>query len=145
MSSTKDEKPTSGDKPTLSLGGAKTLSLKPTAGGKLRQNMAQGRSGPSVPVEVRRSRRTGSIQADQGSTQDDPALTSEERETRASALRRAMEGGTTSQRRSSLPNIHELNLREKELSPKTATDPDPLRTREMEELQRIEQEERQKN
>ncbi len=134
------------DKKPLSLG-AKTLSLKGSAGAQARQNMSGG--GRGTVVEVRRRRSPGQ-RADEpssggspeaGLTSDLHNLTSEERESRAKALREAL-----SQPRKEIlaegnnDGIGQTVQRETKAPDKP--DVEDLRRRELEELERIETQER---
>ncbi len=158
MSDTKDQ-----DKKTLSLGGKGTLSLKspsqtksagasqPGSGAPApRQNMSQGR-GKTIAVEVLRKRtgpadKTGGasefVAGSSGATTDSPrVLTGEEREARMRALREAEETSSTRPRIPPPPLRRPQaggtadSVKDKNLSA------DELRQREIEELQRIEEEE----
>lgn len=155
MTETKDKKPQTEEKKTLSLGGKGTLSLKggasaPATGGgtqQIRQSLSQGR-GKAVAVEVRRKRggsEKGPLDEDadvtspaSGAPNEAHQLTSEEREARIRALQQAEED---SRRRKA----------EEALRPREAGQPEPerpvlsreeeLRRKELEELQQIEAEE----
>lgn len=89
---------------TLSLSGSKTLSLKGGAGKS--QNF--GNRGQSVAVEVRRSRKSSENRNE--NNESDAHLTSNERETRAAALRAALEG---SAKKTELPKRRVMTLEDK--------------------------------
>jgi translation initiation factor IF-2 len=155
MTETKDKKPQTEEKKTLSLGGKGTLSLKggaaaPATGGgtqQIRQSLSQGR-GKAVAVEVRRKRggpEKGPLEEEADVTSPASAipneahqLTSEEREARIRALQQAEED--TRRRKA-----------EEALRPREDGAPEPekpvlsreeeLRRKELEELQQIEAEE----
>ncbi|MAE51349.1 MAG: translation initiation factor IF-2 [Micavibrio sp.] len=137
---TEDKKEETGKK-TLSLGG--TLSLK--GGTAPKAPPTSGRSG--IAVEVRRSKRAApqqqSQQADAPGTSgsDELAtLTNAERQARIEALQKSMEEG---ERKSSLPKRQDTTIVKKE-EKEEAPSKDDLRKKELEELQRIEEEERAK-
>lgn len=90
---------------TLSLSG-KTLSLKP--GGSAAKQSGFSNRGPSVAVEVRRTRKpTGDNAADK---QEDQSLTNDEREARARALQAVLEGQN---QKKELPKRRVMTLEDK--------------------------------
>lgn len=138
-----DKKEESGKK-TLSLGG--TLSLKGGAS-TAPKGPTSGRGG--IAVEVRRSKRAApSPQTQQqdstgtttGGSDDLTSLTNAERQARIEALQKSMEEG---ERKSSLPKRQATTIEKKEEAPKEVSK-DDLRKKELEELQRIEEDERAK-
>ncbi len=126
--------------------GAKTLSLKGNVGAQVRQNMTQGARGGNVAVEVRRKRAPEpELKQEQSQQQQLPqeeiALTNDERDTRARALKAAIEGG---QRKSSLPQRRiTIEDKKKEEAEKEEAAED-ARQKELEELRKIEATERKK-
>ena len=153
MSEAKDkDKNTEQDKPkkTLGLSGG-TLSLKPggspTAGPPARHNVTQGRSGAHVAVEVRRKRaplpgeRESSPGMASSSAQPDANLTAGERESRARALQQAQEAGE--KRKTTLPKRRTIEQVKQEEQQNKSTENMTAREKELEELRRIESEERQ--
>lgn len=141
-----DDKGSTGKK-TLSLGG--TLSLKgASAGGAPKAPVTSGRSG--IAVEVRRSKRAAPTAqpASQGlSLPENPAddlvnLTNTERQARIEALQKAMAEG---EHKSSLPKRHIPVTPDKPAPAKEPVSADDLRRKELEELQRIEEDERKKS
>jgi len=143
-----DEKQDSGKK-TLSLGGKGTLSLKGGSGNAPKAPQGGGRSG--IAVEVRRSKRPtpqtagGPYSADPvSSTSDDIAsLTDVERQARIEALQKAIAEG---EHKSALPKrqIPATPEKTEEKKEDTKLSADELRQKELEELQRIEAEEKKK-
>ncbi|MCK6418428.1 MAG: translation initiation factor IF-2 [Alphaproteobacteria bacterium] len=134
------------EKKTLSLGGKGTLSLKGAVSSPAPARAPGVAAAPSsLSVEVRRSRRTGSVVNPQGSQtsagNDEARLTTDEREARARALHQALNASGTA--RTSLPKRQIIEPRTQETS---TSDPAAMKTdaraREMEELNRIESEER---
>lgn len=110
---------------TLSLSG-KTLSLK----GGVGKAAPSGGGRPSVAVEVRRTRKPLSSsdgRTSDGSKGDDAILTSGERETRAAALRAALEGNA---KRKELPKRRVMTLEDKKA--KEAEEAEEARKREEE-------------
>lgn len=139
MSKTKDDQvKTDGDEPgKLALSGKSTLSLKGNIGAQVRQNITHGARGGNVAVEVRRKR---APDRETGPTQDEePQLTSSEREARARALRLATEGA---QRKTSLPQRRITIEDKKKEEAEKADAAEDARQKEMEEMRRIEAEER---
>ncbi len=134
MTETKD-KADGGKK--LTLGGKGTLSLKGNAGA-LRPNIGQSPGGFSV--EVRRKRSGPSTTQDQQQTQEDAHLTSEERDARARALQNAMAEG--SKPKTNLPKRRTIEDVKKEEISKAEAAPLDAAASELEEMRRIEQEER---
>jgi translation initiation factor IF-2 len=130
------------DKKTLSLGGAKTLSLKgaPGASGPPapapRQNVPHGR-GRTVAVEVIRSKRAAP--GEQGPGGDLKHLTSEEREVRLRALREAEEAA---RKRAEEAALAAINPTPAARQGKPKEDSASARERELAEAKRIEEEER---
>lgn len=127
----KDDKP----KKTLSLGG--TLSLK---GGP-----SAPRAGGGVAVEVRRKRSAPQARTTASQTQessDDLSLTSQEREARAQALQKALADGGA--KKTSLPKRRTTIEDKKKEEAQAKTEELSAREKELEELNRIEEEERKK-
>ena len=140
---------------TLTAKPAGTLSLKGSAAAQVRQNMGGG-GGRGTVVEVRKRRAPGrpadndslggeDVQPQTSPTYDLHQLTSEEREARAKALREALSAPRKEREDKSLPS----SFKPAEAASGTSEDKnmplpnkDELRRRELEELQRIENEER---
>ena len=91
---------------TLTLSG-KTLSLK---GGAGKSSSSSSRGGPSVAVEVRRTRKTHSPASSSQDKQDDLQLTAEEREARSKALQAALAGET---KKKEMPKRRVMTLEDK--------------------------------
>lgn len=132
-----DDKP----KKTLSLGG--TLSLKGSAVGTPRPS-----AGGGVAVEVRRKRSAPSAQqpsqqAPAPAAKEDLSLTSQEREARALALQRALSDGGA--KKTSLPKRRTTIEDKKKEEEESKNQASSAREKEMEEMLRIEDEERKKN
>jgi translation initiation factor IF-2 len=151
MTETKDKEPDSGEgaKKTLSLGGKATLSLKGGLAAPKPRPAGLGASGANVSVEVRRTRRAGSQSATGSGTSSttsssggshEEALTAQEREARAMALQKALEQGG---RRTTLPKRQPIQIKQEE--PKPEETQNDARSREMEELKKIEEAERAKS
>ena len=124
----------------LTLGSKGTLSLKGNAGAQARQSINQPSGGFSV--EVRRKRTHGGSGSSQGSDQQEELhLTSGEREARARALQNAIAEGekpkTILPKRRTIEDVK----KEEEISRATSTSLDSA-ANELEEMRRIEQEER---
>ncbi len=143
------------EKKPLSLGGGKgTLTLKPgnqsAPNMQIRQSLSQGR-GRAVAVEVRRKRggADGQVEADQTQpgaevTVADHHLTNDERDARIKALQKAIEDEEKRKVEDAArreQQAHENVLREQEQSNKPMS-ADELREREVEELKRIEEDEK---
>jgi translation initiation factor IF-2 len=140
MSETKDkdkEKPEGKGKP-LGLSAKGTLSLKGNVEAQVRQNIVQGR-GPArgVAVEVRR-KRAHPNQPGEDHPAEDLHLTSEERESRARALRESREKGD--QGKTSLPKRQTIESKKREEEVKKQ-ELEEQRAKEMEELRQIEEKE----
>lgn len=134
---TPEEKP----KKKLTLSGG-TLSLKGGIGGPSpRQNITHGRDGSNVAVEVRRKRSNAPSQSSSESQGEDPHLTDGERDARARALQQALADGDT--RKTTLPKRHTIESKKREEAEAAPTG-DDARSRELAELQRIEEEEKSK-
>lgn len=151
MSESKEDK----DKKPLSLGAKPggTLSLKGSAAAQARQNLTGGGSSRGTVVEVRRRRAARPEEAvaaplvdDQLSSSDLHNLTSEERDARAKALREAL----SQPKKERAPNTEGIgfavNKAPAATDNKTSDKPnlEDLRRRELEELERIEAEEKAK-
>lgn len=134
-----DEKKEGTGKKTLSLGG--TLSLKGGSSAP-KPSTTPTRGGPAV--EVRRSKRAAPSQSSpatsgqSGSSDELANLTNAERQARIEALQKAMESGNES--KSSLPKRQTPTVVKRE-EPKEAPSEDELRKKELEELQRIQEQE----
>lgn len=130
MSESDDKK----EKKPLTLKGG-TLSLKGAAGGA---RPTMGRGGPVVEVRRKRARPTEEERREAARNEELHQLTSEEREARAKALREALaDGGTKPQPLPRTPGLGQP------VAPrKTEESEDDARRRELEELQRIEAEEK---
>ncbi|MFP4312768.1 MAG: translation initiation factor IF-2 [Alphaproteobacteria bacterium] len=136
------EKKADSGKKTLSLGG--TLSLKGGGSSGARPSTSPTRGGPAV--EVRRSKRA-STQAKTTDTAGSPAgsgddlanLTSAERQARIEALQKAMEGGGE---KKTLPKRQTPTIKKREEKAEEAPSEDDLRKKELEELQRIQEQEK---
>jgi len=145
-----DKKPlTLGAKPAG--GGGGTLSLKGSAAAQARQNLTGGNRG--TVVEVRRRRPPGKQESEsQGNTDSGSSgefgdlhnLTQEERDARAKALREAL-SQPKKERETNRDGIG-FTVHREEPKPTVDGKPDPeeLRRRELEELEKIEREERAK-
>jgi translation initiation factor IF-2 len=150
-------------KKTLSLGGGKgTLSLSGSAAAKAKQALNPGRGG--IAVEVRRARRPGEeapartstgTTAAGGGAGADLSLNAEEREARLRALQRAREAESTRPQPShkqpyqpigiaSIAQKEEEERRKAAEAAAAAARPQDAREAEMEEMERIETEERAK-
>ncbi|MDD3020086.1 MAG: translation initiation factor IF-2 [Alphaproteobacteria bacterium] len=141
------------DKKTLSLGGSKgTLSLKGGAPGQqhITQTLARGQS-RGVTIEVRKKRGAGAQNSPAGSSEfanPDDHLTNDEREVRLRALQKAKEDDE--KRREEEAKRRALEAEEAKLqqeAEKTGKRPrkidaEDLRRRELEELERIKEEDR---
>ena len=145
MSESKEDK----DKKPLTLGAAKpTLSLKGSAGAQARSSMSGGARGTVVEVRRRRAPAAGETPQitpgiDQALSNELQSLTSEERESRARALREALaqpkkERVETSNEGIGAPVHKPVEAAAKE-EPVSADD---LRRRELDELERINAEEK---
>lgn len=146
MSESKEDK----DKKPLTLGAKPggTLSLKGSAAAQARQNLTGGASSRGTVVEVRRRRVAKADEPaaapidDQLSTSDLHNLTSEERDARAKALREAL-----SQPKKERPTNEDgigfaVNKAPTPDAKSEKPDADELRRRELEELEKIEAEEK---
>lgn len=135
-----DDKKEETGKKTLSLGG--TLSLKGGSSAP-KPSTAPTRGGPAV--EVRRSKRAAPSQSTQsdnsgstGQSEELANLTNAERQARIEALQKAMEEGN--ERKSALPKRQTPTVVKRE-EPKPEATEDELRKKELEELQRIQEQE----
>ena len=137
MTETKDkDKKEDGKK--LTLGAKGTLSLKGNVGSQLRQNMGQPAGGFSVEVRRRRAPGQGGNESHSQNSQE-TVLTSEEREGRARALQNAMAEGARP--KSALPKRRTIeDVKKEEIL--AAETPQDAASIELEEMRRIEQEER---
>ncbi len=145
MSEAQDKDDKDEGKKTLSLGGGKgTLSLgkNVAAAAPARQNIAQGR-GRTIAVEVQRSKRAAPGQGKADDAGDLRHLTDEEREARLRALRGAEE--TAKRRQEELLRAKDQPSAAPDTGGRTGAVGGPLlsaREREMEEMRRIEADER---
>ena len=128
-------------KAKLGLSGKGTLSLKAGLGAPpVQQNITHGRSGARVAVEVRRKRVPApgeSSFSDSGA--EEQHLTAEERESRSRALKQAIEEGD--KRKTTLPKRRTIESVKREEEQRKDSNQD-AREKELEELRRIEEEER---
>ena len=141
-------------KKTLGLKGKGTLSLKGNAATQAKQNL-QGRG--DVPVEVKRRRSAASIKAEaeakesqdiqSGSGAELRQLTSDERQARAEALKKAIEGEKSGKDESQRPKLPPREVPKDSPAEAAAAPAKPeksSRELELEELRRIEEEEQRK-
>ena len=137
----KGGKPEESPKKTLGLsGGTLSLNLKGAPAAAPRHNVTQGRTGAHVAVEVRRKRAPGPGETSgQSQPAQDANLTKEERESRARALQQAQEAGD--KRKTTLPKRRTIEQVKQEEQENKASDLS-VRDKELEELRRIENEER---
>lgn len=147
MTETKDKdtkEGTSKESPKKTLGlGKGTLSLKLGSGPSSAPRSGVGHGG-SVAVEVRRKRSTASAPVSPASaSKEDPHLTSNEREARAQALRNALAHGDKGKTVLPKRRITIEDKKKEEAEHKTAQQ--NAREKELEELNRIESEEKKKN
>ena len=135
MSETKNKEKETQEKPKKKTLGLGTLSLKPKTGGATaRQNTISN----SVAVEVKRRRSTAEkIKTDTDT--NDTTLTSSERETRTRALRQSMQNSAN--KKTTLPKRHTIESVKEEQEEKKAIE-QSARDKELEEMKRIEEEER---